>query len=269
MALCTMVVVLFTYSVPAEASPPQAYGNVADRMQQIRTLFPRNSHFGATSNSCGVSHARCTPVDTFCNCSLRGALVRLGYTRAQANAVDWSYTCAAFARYVWYYIFGTHWDTQGFDRPRNGRLLAPGESPRAGDIYYFEGSGGRHWAVYASSSYGRPRFIQSNVGITNIVTHQTEFDDKTRPFVGIMRSTRYDEANLHTITFDANGGSVIPSTARTNVNGKLLRTQIPTPTHNQNRRFLGWFTSSGATGGTQLTIDTVHQFNRTYWARWG
>ena len=66
----------------------------------------------------------------------------------------------------------------------------------------------------------------------------------------------------YAITFDANGGSVSPSSAQTK-NGKLE--SLPTPTHG-GYDFLGWYTEE--TGGEKVTTDTVFTKNSIIYAHW-
>ncbi len=66
----------------------------------------------------------------------------------------------------------------------------------------------------------------------------------------------------YAISFDANGGTVSPTTATT-TEGKL--TSLPTPTRS-NHRFDGWFTA--ASGGTAVTTSTVFSKDSTIYARW-
>ncbi len=72
------------------------------------------------------------------------------------------------------------------------------------------------------------------------------------------------KVNPHTVTFDANGGSVTPANATTEATGKLAT--LPTPTRNGSYRFKGWFTASS--GGTQVTTDTVFDADTTIYAQW-
>ena len=69
-------------------------------------------------------------------------------------------------------------------------------------------------------------------------------------------------ATEYIITFDANGGSVNPASAET-TNGKLV--SLPTPGY-AGHIFQGWFTA--ATGGTQVTTDTVFTADATIYAQW-
>ncbi|MCL2072270.1 MAG: InlB B-repeat-containing protein, partial [Oscillospiraceae bacterium] len=78
---------------------------------------------------------------------------------------------------------------------------------------------------------------------------------------------RWVENATFTVSFNANGGSVSPSSAATGANGQLSSSQIPTPTRT-GYSFAGWFTTSAASGGTQLTTSTSHVAPTTYWARW-
>ena len=67
----------------------------------------------------------------------------------------------------------------------------------------------------------------------------------------------------HTITFDANGGTVTPTEAPTGSNGKL--STLPTPTWD-GYTFKGWYTS--ADGGTAVTTDTAFTGSTTIYAHW-
>jgi len=66
------------------------------------------------------------------------------------------------------------------------------------------------------------------------------------------------------ITFDANSGTVTPTTTATSLEGKLA--SLPTPTRSGSYRYDGWFTA--LSGGTQVTTDTVFTGNDTIYARW-
>ncbi|MBO4702610.1 MAG: InlB B-repeat-containing protein [Lachnospiraceae bacterium] len=70
-------------------------------------------------------------------------------------------------------------------------------------------------------------------------------------------------ADVYTITFDANGGTVNPSSDITNVEFKL--TSLPTPVY-EGYEFTGWYTS--AEGGTEITTDTVFTSSQTIYAHY-
>ena len=69
---------------------------------------------------------------------------------------------------------------------------------------------------------------------------------------------------LYTITFDANDGTVTPSSAITDVDGKLAN--LPADPTRDGYTFDGWYTD--ATGGTKVTIDTEFTKNTTVYAHW-
>ena len=69
-------------------------------------------------------------------------------------------------------------------------------------------------------------------------------------------------ANTYTVTFDANGGSVDPTSAVT-VAGKL--TSLPTPTYD-GYTFLGWYTQKDS--GNKVTTETVFTADSTIYAHW-
>ena len=66
------------------------------------------------------------------------------------------------------------------------------------------------------------------------------------------------------ITFHPRGGSVSPTSANTDVYGRLA--SLPTPTINGNYAFNGWFTA--ATGGNLVTINKVYTSDTTIYAQW-
>lgn len=69
-------------------------------------------------------------------------------------------------------------------------------------------------------------------------------------------------ANTYTVIFDANGGSVNPTSAVT-VAGKL--TSLTTPTYD-GYDFIGWYTQKD--GGEKVTTDTVFAMDSTIYAHW-
>ena len=75
--------------------------------------------------------------------------------------------------------------------------------------------------------------------------------------------TREETVTGYTITFNGNGGSVTPSTAKTEANGKLR--SLPTPTRD-GYQFEGWYTES--TGGTKVSTAHVFTQNDTIYAHW-
>ncbi len=75
-------------------------------------------------------------------------------------------------------------------------------------------------------------------------------------------------AKTVTITWDANGGSVDPTSSSYTYDDATV--ELPTPTNSDaSKKFVGWFTA--ATGGTQITeIGTTNKpaANVTYFAQW-
>jgi hypothetical protein len=77
--------------------------------------------------------------------------------------------------------------------------------------------------------------------------------------------TKSSTSGQYTVTFNAQGGSVSPST--TNVNAGATVTTLPTPTRTGNYSFGGWFTQTNG-GGTQFTASTVVNADITLYAKW-
>ncbi len=71
-------------------------------------------------------------------------------------------------------------------------------------------------------------------------------------------------AHTHTVTFDANGGSVTTTSAETGTDGKL--DTLPTPTRSGSYSFDGWYTMKE--GGTKVDTNTVFTAAATIYAHW-
>ena len=72
------------------------------------------------------------------------------------------------------------------------------------------------------------------------------------------------QEHTYIITFDANGGTVRPSTLNTNADGVLPELPVPSRT---DYIFDGWYTSP--TGGEKIGTDTVFSDDTTVYAHWG
>ena len=90
------------------------------------------------------------------------------------------------------------------------------------------------------------------------VTNNTVFTENSTIYAHWQKQA----AQEYTVTFDANGGSVTPSSATT-TDGKL--TSLPTPTYD-GYDFLGWYTQKD--GGEKVTTDTFFTENSTIYAHW-
>lgn len=66
-----------------------------------------------------------------------------------------------------------------------------------------------------------------------------------------------------TVTFNANNGTVTPTSATVNSSGKL--TSLPTPTR-ANYAFTGWYTAT--TNGEKITLDKVYTTSTEIYAQW-
>jgi uncharacterized protein (TIGR02145 family)/uncharacterized repeat protein (TIGR02543 family) len=92
------------------------------------------------------------------------------------------------------------------------------------------------------------------------VTAGTVFNSNATIYARWTEST---PAEQYTITFNANGGTVSPTSGTTGADGELV--SLPTPTKS-GYTFDGWFTA--ATGGKEVRRYTVFNSNDTIYARW-
>ena len=93
-----------------------------------------------------------------------------------------------------------------------------------------------------------------------------EFRDGENDGFPVLRRQAITAPSDITITWDANGGTVTPTT-QTKISGTAIGT-LPVPTRD-GYTFMGWFDTSAIAGGTRVTVATlVPSTDVTYWARW-
>ena len=100
---------------------------------------------------------------------------------------------------------------------------------------------------------------KNNVTPADVKEGKAEFTNKD----GFSEFTITASDPRHTITFDANGGSVTPTSATTR--GDETLESLPVPTRS-NYKFDGWFTAKD--GGTKVTTSSKFTQNATIYAHW-
>ena len=127
-----------------------------------------------------------------------------------------------------------------------------------------------HFGDDAGILYGMPSWAEVNMPIRFPgEPYGARVSSRYGSFQNVeLRFFAQPEAPVHvdtvTITFNANGGIVNPTSA-TRVPGQTMG-QLPTPSRN-GHTFMGWFTT--VTGGTQITSTSiVPSVNTTFFARW-
>ena len=73
-----------------------------------------------------------------------------------------------------------------------------------------------------------------------------------------------DLSNVHTVTFDANGGTLVPTTKQVDAESNIGT--LPTPTAPTGKTFDGWYTE--VSGGTKITSSYIPTNNVTVYAHW-
>ncbi len=123
-------------------------------------------------------------------------------------------------------------------------------------------------------SGGNPIALRTFVGVapTNLVNGAQHVVWNATPDVQgilytnmILAATVAIDTNRVTISFNANGGTVSP-TSQSYIAGKAYGS-LPTPSTRTGYTFAGWFTASS--GGTQVTASSiVPSMDTTLWAHW-
>jgi uncharacterized protein (TIGR02145 family)/uncharacterized repeat protein (TIGR02543 family) len=133
-----------------------------------------------------------------------------------------------------------------------------------GAVTTTSGTTGEGWKLASLPTPTRNGYTLSGWFTTSAATGGTEV---TTSYVFNANTTIYARWTLinYTITFDANGGTVTPASGLTGEGWKL--SLLPTPTKT-GYTFGGWYTTSAATGGTQVTSGYVFSTATTIYARW-
>ena len=134
-------------------------------------------------------------------------------------------------------------------------------------------SGGGHYIEGASVSINagtRAGYVFSNwttaasgVTFANATSVTTTF---TMPTTDVTVTANWTQT--FTVTFNGNGNSASDQTKMVN-SGSTLGSNMPADATWTNYAFMGWYTVSAASGGTQFTSATTVSANITVYARWG
>jgi hypothetical protein len=267
LSILLIVAVLPVSVIKVTAALPTPTGNVANRIQQLRQLFDTNSYFSENGNACThSSSSHCNASNNDFNCRFTEIMRRrFNYSQTQVNLHSWADTCAGFARFAYFYIFGNPWNVSGSNAPSTAEILPTTliADARPGDIVRW--STNTHWALYL----GNNLFFHSNINGTNRVSYGTAFDGT---IIQIIRANNYDEINSYTVTLNRNSGTGGTASVRAVLNQPMPSATMPTRT---GFAFQGYFDTSAATGGTRYynaNGTSARNWDKTsnsiLWARW-
>jgi hypothetical protein len=111
----------------------------------------------------------------------------MGYDGTQGNNHGW--TCVAFARYAFFYVFGLPWDVPVFNyQTPTGTSIVPHEEARIGDVFVWND---RHMAMFLGNNGERDVFCHSNWIAPNRVSWQLHAYRDPPDY--IIRADHYDE----------------------------------------------------------------------------
>lgn len=139
---------------------------------------------------------------------------------------------------------------------------------KTGQLAEYSVDGGATWKGPTSSTATTYKITNLDPGTEYSIiarykasTSTTKYYEASEPGPICKASTA--AATSYTITFNANGGTVSPTSGTTGPNGKLA--SCPTPTRD-NYTFIGWFTSLAGT--TQVDADYVFTRAMAIYAHW-
>ena len=162
---------------------PEAQGNVNNRINQLKTLYPVGSYFTASKSACGHTSGVCT------NCQLSYIMKSMGYAGSQGIRDAW--TCVAFGKFAFWYIFGVADTTFAYsgDVP-SGATKVSLSNARLGDLVIFNG----HYGIYLGMNGNKVSIFDANsVGKSVVGYNVTYFDKSTVMYV--LHAKNYDLVN--------------------------------------------------------------------------
>lgn len=175
-------------------SAPQANaaGGVKDRIEKIRAVYPTGSYFNVSGKPC----THYAPSYSCDNCYLPSIPARGGLSSGAAVGYG-AWSCASFAYYVYYNIFGHNQLTQ------TTQIAKP---TSMGDLVNMTWGGGyNHWAIYLWQDDDNYYFYDANNGrdhtaINQMVKYDCAFSkSEIQSFNTVYHATNYDAVNgVHT-----------------------------------------------------------------------
>ena len=198
LAVLMLVPILVLVPQLAQARPSQATGTVEERIEQLRQRFPHGSFFTVNNERCW--HSAETP-NMCSNCRLSGVMNSMGYSGLYG--IRDAYTCVAFARYAFWWVFGVEHNVAAYSGgipPGTHRINSRAEALPGDLIIWNPGSrSGRmantgHMAMYL----GDGLVFESNSPSPNQVAFGNDRTGWGEPSL-ILRANNYFEINSHAL----------------------------------------------------------------------
>lgn len=238
----TLTAVVFMLSAVTIVFATEQKSAIEAKLFALRTVYDTGSYFTFSGGS--------APADDWQNASSLNAdsqLVKIparGGLPAGNEVGVIGTSCYAFAQYCFYYIFGHNFSTNVFEA----------QSPIIGDVLVFPG----HYAIYLSEDESNYYVYDANWDRLCGVRFNGRISKSKYSSLNVLRSKNYasifDESEVITVTYDANGGIDAPSA------DKALRDVPFALTKSQPTRdgyiFLGW-SANKSTDTAQIKSEGV------------
>ena len=240
------------YDVPNNTSDV-CYGNNPDNCEKYGRLYNWSTAMGESSSS------SLSPSGVQGVCPAGWHIPSDAEWTALTDAIGGASTAGTKLKAAsgWYHDYdwrsGNGTDEYGFS-------ALPGGGRGSGDNFSDAGADGYWWSATEDDAYNaRIRHMRYNIeSAYRGVVSKTYLDA-----VRCVMDAEIQTPTTYTVTFDANGGTVSPTSDTTGADGKLA--SLPTPTRSGDI-FVGWFTE--AAGGTKVEVSKVYSANANIYARW-
>ncbi len=170
-----IAVTLVAAVLPLAFSAKAATNGVQKKLDELKAVYYTGTYFTMDGNACYANQAD--------NCRLslipsRGGLPS-GADVCAGNGDNESWSCRAFANYVFWYVFGErYWNLKAVD------------APVLGDFVKF--NGGSHSAIYLWEDANNYYVYDSNGDSTNVVCYGRAFSKSLWRLSGIYHASSYD-----------------------------------------------------------------------------
>lgn len=269
--IALFLVVCFVSGLGITQATAASFDTIQQLLNSVQADFPNGSYF--TTDGRKNSPAEFTKVAGARNVKYK--------ENGREYAKAW--TCLAYAKYVWAKVFGLE-ATQSKNRIEVGAgragVTATWDYAKPGDLIYFYSdanlSNWKHAAIFLGKSGSTISLVDCNYASRDankehnkILYYSVTCGKSGWPYsyVRVYRATNYEQVAgtevqttvnsapaTHTLYFDANGGTVSP-TSKVVTEGSTVGT-LPVPTR-EGYEFLDWCLKMSSNGGMLYTAETL------------
>ena len=260
LAFCLAVCVMGGVFAPPVTA--KAAGGIQQALEEVKEEFPHGTYFTTDGQ-------RGSPNSFFSVAKSRNVSCKGFYSNA--------WLCLAYAKFVWASVFGLE-ATEDSNRTviGSGRagVVDTWKNAKPGDLIYFYAdanlSSWKHAGIYLGRNGNTISLVDCNYKGSNTIAYYSVTCGQggwPHSYVRVYRAKNYQALDVqYTITFDAEGGSVYPTSITVPEGSNDW--ELPTPTRS-GYKFRGWgLYSNGSAGNVIVDYPWTITEDMTLYATW-